>query len=136
MKERSWLLMGCAIIAVTFPVYASHEKSVEAATGNTCEELLAITTTQFGSLVQVEHAIAFAFEEQYYIYIARIGNDDSPELNERSAKNRDTLARLSAVHSLIQNPRCPMQEGWYRSELKIFTEDNWWFMDYKREERS
>ena len=129
MKRRYWLLIGSIILAATVPVHSSQETNVEIATGTTCEKLLATTEAQFGSLVDVEYAIAFAFEEQYNIYIARSRDGKSAEISERSAKNNEALARLGAMHSLVQNPKCPIDKDWYRLKLEVFTEEDWWFTD-------
>lgn len=133
MRKGLILLKSSTLVAaiVLFQnANGSQETNVEIATGLSCENLLATTKARYGSLVDIEFEFAFAFEELYIISYLRGGKGTTEQLENRTFENQQRISRLGAMHTLFQNPKCPIQKDWYRTKLKIFTEDNWWFTDY------
>lgn len=133
MKGIPRLLAGGILFSVVVPLtpaLSSQERNVEIATGMSCEELLGSAKTQYGSLVDIEYAIAFAWEDREIINRKRLAVGGSEELSKRSGEASLKIARLVAMHRLFQTPKCPMNDDWVKLELKIFTEDDWWFIDF------
>jgi len=135
MKERSWVIASSILVVVatlTTPAHSSHEKNVEVATGIACEELLATAKAKFGVLVEIEHAIAFAFEERRPFLGTTPSSSLDPEFSEQRRTLTNKITRLVAMHRLFQNPQCPIDKDWYRYEPKIFKVEDWWFTNIQR----
>ena len=140
-RQATTLCLICMLVAVaslllSSSASSSQETNLEIATQSTCEELLRSAKTDYSSLVDIEYAIAAAFEERFNTSDYLRNNKDDPYLQRSLSAAFLKTARLVAIHRLFQNPQCPIAKDWYRYKPQIFTQDDWWFGSIQHVPRS